>query len=61
MLALTPTNLLPAAVQKMIAVERWVRVIAVDIVTAHWDELLMDGNNWLFYNNPQTALLEVHP
>jgi len=45
-------------IDKIFSVERYLRVLAIEVATMNSDSYSSDGNNWIIYNNPHSGKFE---
>lgn len=57
----TPINDLPAKLEARFNVEDYLKIMAVDIAVANWDNYIFVGNNYYLYDNPETGKFEFMP
>lgn len=51
----------PAAIQKVFNVNNYLRALAVEVLTGHWDNIWFNKNNFYLYHNTETGLFEYIP
>jgi hypothetical protein len=57
----TSDSQLPCELEQVFNVQNYLKVIALDILTAHWDGPIFNKNNFYLYNNPYTEKMEFIP
>ena len=57
----TPINDLPCALEKVFNVYDYLKIMAVDVITANWDGYIFNKNNFYLYHNLTTGQFEYIP
>ncbi|MFH1118703.1 MAG: CotH kinase family protein [Bacteroidota bacterium] len=57
----TPTDDLPCELEKLFNVQDYLKVAAIDVLTANWDGYIYNKNNFYLYHNTFTGLFEYIP
>lgn len=57
----TPLDELPCALEKIFNIYDYLKIIAVDILTADWDGYIFNKNNFYLYHNTETGKFEYIP
>ena len=57
----SPDSTFAEEIQKVLDVENYLRVLAVDIALNNWDSYVENRRNWYIYHNPETDLFEWIP
>ena len=52
---------LPCELEKVFDVQNYLKVIAMDVLTANWDGPVFNKNNFYLYSNPQTGKIHYIP
>ncbi len=57
----TSSSFLTCELEKVFNVQDYLKIIALDILTAHWDGPIFNKNNFYLYSNPYTGKMEFIP
>jgi CotH protein/lamin tail-like protein/type IX secretion system substrate protein len=57
----TSNENLPCELEKVFDVQNYLKVIAMDVLTANWDGPIFNKNNFYLYQNPQTGKMQYIP
>ena len=57
----TPIDDLPCALEGVFNVQDYLKIAAVDVLTANWDGYIFNKNNFYLYHNTATGLFEYIP
>jgi hypothetical protein len=57
----TPNAEFTCAIEEVFNVADFLEQLALDVLTANWDNYCVNKNNYFLYNNPQTGLFEYIP
>jgi hypothetical protein len=57
----TPIADLPCELEKVFNVQDYLKVAAMDVMTANWDGYIFNKNNYYLYDNPATGRFEYIP
>jgi len=57
----TPVDELPCALESVFNVQDYLKIAAVDVLTANWDGYIFNKNNFYLYHNTATGLFEYIP
>ncbi len=57
----TPIDELPCALESVFNVQDYLKIAAVDVLTANWDGYIFNKNNFYLYHNTATGLFEYIP
>ncbi len=57
----TSNDNLPCELEKVFDVQNYLKVIALDVLTANWDGPIFNKNNFYLYSNPQTGKIQYIP
>jgi hypothetical protein len=57
----TPIAELPCELEKVFNVQDYLKIAAIDILTANWDGYIYNNNNFYLYHNSQSGLFEYIP
>ncbi|MFT5384926.1 MAG: hypothetical protein ACI81W_002328, partial [Saprospiraceae bacterium] len=57
----TSNDNLPCELEKVFDVQNYLKVIAMDVLTANWDGPIYNKNNFYLYQNPQTGKMQYIP
>jgi hypothetical protein len=57
----TPINNLPCELEKVFNVQDYLKIAAIDVLTANWDGYIFNKNNFYLYHNSESGLFEYIP
>lgn len=57
----TPDELFEEAIQQVFNVDKYLHVLAADVMLNNWDSYIDNRRNWYLYHNPNTDLFEWIP
>ncbi|MHC1774495.1 MAG: CotH kinase family protein [Lentimicrobium sp.] len=57
----TPIAELPCELEKVFNVQDYLKIAAIDILTANWDGYIFNNNNFYLYHNSESGLFEYIP
>ncbi len=57
----TPSLAFEEEIQKVLNVDQYLRVLAIDILTNNWDSYIDHGRNWYLYHEPVSGLFQWIP
>lgn len=57
----TPIDSLECVLEKRFNIEDYIKIMAIDILLANWDDYMFTANNFYLYDNPKTGKMEFIP
>lgn len=57
----TPLAQLPCALEEIFNVQDYLKIAAIDVLTANWDGYIYNKNNFYLYHNTKSGLIEYIP